>query len=187
MSLIPLGFWAASGAGGGAGAFDLLETTTLTTSASSVTFSGLGAYSGYKHLQIRLVGRTTRTASNEDVSITFNSDTSTSYTYHSLQGDGSSVTSSSAGTNSSTFAVRLPGNNEAANLFGSQVWDLLDFSSTSKNTTLRVLGGFVGSISRIGLTSGAWLNTAAVTTVGLTPSSGNNFITGSRFSLIGVK
>jgi hypothetical protein len=33
-------------------AFDLLETTTLTTSASSVTFSGLGAYSDYKHLQI---------------------------------------------------------------------------------------------------------------------------------------
>ena len=39
------------------GSFDLLETTTLSTSASSVTFSGLGAYSDYKHLQIRSVAR----------------------------------------------------------------------------------------------------------------------------------
>ena len=37
------------------GAYDLLETTTLTSSASSVTFSGLGSYTDYKHLQIRMV------------------------------------------------------------------------------------------------------------------------------------
>ena len=185
MSFMLLGILNSQAAGGGGAAFDLLETQTLASSAASVTFSSIPQ--DYKHLQIRLVGRTTRTASNEDIAITFNSDTSTSYTYHYLQGDGSSVTSSSAGTNASTFSVRLPGNNEATNLFGSQVWDLLDYANTSKNSTLRVLGGFVGSINRIGLTSGAWLNTASVTTINMTPASGNNFIIGSRFSLYGIK
>jgi hypothetical protein len=39
----------------------------------------------------------------------------------------------------------------------------------------------------VALISGFWNNTAAVTSASLTPSTGASFVTGSRFSLYGIK
>jgi len=190
MSLIPLGFWAASGGGAGGG-FDLLETTTLTSDASSVTFSGLDAYSGYKHLQIRGTMRSTNADNNrEQIRLTFNS-SSTGYAYHSLRGLGSSVLSFAS---TSTGFIEIPEaglHNDSGLLdaFGSYVIDILDFANSSKNTTTRGLSGVFGRFDNDGvaLSSGLWNNTAAVTSIGMTTGSSTNFITGSRFSLYGVK
>jgi hypothetical protein len=186
MSLIPFGFWAASGAGGGAGAFDLLETTTLSTSASSVTFSGLDAYSDYKHLQIRAVMQDTSASTGlEVVGMQFNGDTTSSYSRHTLKGNGSSVVSDKTTSFGSILIVDASG--RESNVFGASVIDILDFSSASKNTTIRALTGGNGSTSGgVNLTSGGYFNTAAVTSTTLI-ARGTAFATGSRFVLIGVK
>jgi len=187
MSLIPLGFWAASGGGGGAGAFDLLETTTLTSSASSVTFSGLDAYSDYKHLQIRAVGRTTQYGG---LWIQINSDTGNNYARHRLNANGTNVTSSSATSQSyvnfdNVFVGALQDGN--AQVYGAAVVDILDFSSSSKNTTLRALGGNRStSYGMINFSSGLWNSTAAATSIKLYDDVAN-LVAGSRFSLYGVK
>ena len=89
MSLIPLGFWAASG-GGAAGGFDLLESEILTSSASSVTFTGLDAYSDYEHLQIRFTDRADSFGTITSTNFRLNSDSGTNYDIHQLFGDGSS-------------------------------------------------------------------------------------------------
>ena len=189
MSLIPFGFWAASGAGGGAGAFDLLETTTLATSASSVTFSGLGAYSDYKHLQVRAIAReSSATAGYTSSQLTFNSDTGSNYSWHYLQGYGSGIISTDAPNQPN---VRLqgfaPGDGSPSGVFGVGVIDILDFASTSKNKTVRVLQGALTSTNTaIALTSGAWYNTGAVTSINFAIGS-NSFLAGTRFSLYGVK
>ena len=180
MSLIPFGFWAASGAGGGGGAFDLLETTTLTSSASSVTFSGLGAYSGYKSLQIRTVISADFSGS---IWLRANSDTGSNYAWHRLQGNGSSAASQSATTQSKMEIHYVYGLGWSAG-----VYDLLDFSSTSKYKTFRGLGGVADATSVIRLMSGLWQNTSAVTSLTISPPDGGyNLLTGSRFSLYGVK
>ena len=188
MSLIPFGFWAASG-GGAAGAFDLLETTTLTSTASSVTFSGLGAYSDYKHLQVRMVGRTDR--ANQMDSGTFirlNGVSSSSYAYHHLYGDGSGPYSSSASSQTSMVMPTMAAANSGTSVYGLAIIDILDYAATTKNTTIRILNGTSTTSQRtIALTSGLFNSTAAITSVSAHPQSGNNWVSGSRFSLYGVK
>lgn len=183
MSLIPIGFWAASG-GGGVGAFDLLETTTLTSSASSVTFSGLDAYSDYKHLQIRAITRCTPNSSFNFYSY-INGNTSASYARHTLFGTGSSVLSQ-ATTSTNQPSLGLVASPDS-NTYVSFVIDYLDFSSSSKNTTMRGVYGFTHSNgNQIGLASAAYFNTSAVTSIALTAST-DAHQAGSRFSLYGVK
>ena len=188
MSLIPFGFWAASG-GGAAGAFDLLETTTLTTSASSVTFSGLGAYSDYKHLQLRFVMQNDLNGSARDFHFNLNGDTGSNYSSHSLQGNGTSVSSTSSTTATKIMGIFTPDANAGnANAFGVGIMDILDFSNSSKNTTIRMLQGSpVSDYPRIGLVSGLYINTAAITSFLIRNDGNQPIITGSRFSLYGVK
>jgi hypothetical protein len=176
MSLIPFGFWAASG-GGAAGGFDLLETTTLSTSASSVTFSGLGAYSDYKHLQVRAVSK----ATTGFQILTFNGDSGSgnTYTTHLLQGNGSSVFSSAeVGV---TYGIL---NHSSKTDWSANVIDILDAFSTDKFTTVRSFGGVASGSSIVQFISGAWYNTAAITSLTISKSA---LEIGSRFSLYGVK
>ena len=109
---IPLGILAVAGAGaaGGGGAFDLLETTVLGSDTASVTFSNLNTYSAYKHLQIRLVARSTNASASRSVRIQFNGDTASNYAYHYLLGDGSSVSSDASTSQTSTAHGRIEGN-----------------------------------------------------------------------------
>ena len=172
-----------------AGAFDLLETTTLASSASSVTFSGLDAYSDYKHLQIRVTARTDRSLEADGILMRLNSDSGSNYAHHRLAGNGTSV---SVGAGSSQTSIKdqfqLAGNTASSGIFGAGVFDILDFSSSTKNTTTRSLGGsHTVTYNAIMLSSGLWVNTDAVTSILLQPTTGPNFITGSRFSLYGVK
>ena len=169
--------------------FDLLETTTLSTSASSVTFSGLGAYSDYKHLQIRNVTRTTNTANNSTVymSLTFNGATS-GYSFHKVEGDGGSASAYGTGTRSriDISDSTAEGSTSFANVFGASIIDILDFSSSSKNTTVRYLAGANMNSKNVNLGSGSYPVTTPVTTLTLTSGS-LDFAVGSRFSLYGSK
>lgn len=189
---IPLGILAVAGAGAaGGGAYDLLETTVLTSSASSVTFSSLGSYSDYKHLQLRIVARRGDSAGTyTTIRMRMNGVTSGSYAYHRLEGDGSSVVSAADGTSDTRIEfAAISGDDSGTNpadSFGAVIADILDFSSSSKNTTVRALSGFASSgNSRIRLASGLFNNTAAVTSLEVYNTV--NFEIGSRFSLYGVK
>jgi hypothetical protein len=186
---IPLGILAVAGAGaaGGGGSFDLLETTVLTTTAASITFSNLGNYSAYKHLQLRMVARCNEPAS---VAVTtflrFNSDSGSNYAWHRLVGTGSTVTSGSGTSANQINILNTTAVDADANSFGVSVTDILDFNNASKNTTTRNLGGYAGTPVTIRLESGFWNNTAAVTSLSLTPAAGS-YIAGTRVSLYGYK
>ena len=188
---IPLGILAVAGAGaaGGASAFDLLETTLISTNTSSVTFSNLNNYSDYKHLQIRATGRTNRSANYVDIiKVQLNADTGSNYSEHGLGGNGSAVSSYGLASQTGMPAGRFTAALVAASVFGSFVTEILDFSNSSKNTTIRGLTGFNDSgDNQVYLHSGAWLNTNAVTSITLLSNSGNSFVSGSRFSLYGIK
>jgi len=179
-----IGFWAvAGGAGGAAGAYELISTTVLGTTQATVTFTN-GAWSTYKHLQIRTTMK--NSASNLDVIVRLNGDTAGNYSWHNLQGYNGSVTSG-ATTSATGMTMGISAVSTDANMFGAAVVDLLDFSSTTKNTTLRSLTGSVGSATKLlALRSGAWYNTAAVSSISFTASAGS-FAANSRFSIYGVK
>jgi len=185
MSFVLLGILNSQAAGAGAaGAYDLLETTTLASSASSVSFTGLGSYSDYKHLQIRAVTQSDRGSSGvSDTLATFNSDTGANYAMHWLQGNGSSVSSTNSTSRNNIYLNQAP--LTSANGFNAFVADILDFSSSSKNTTVRSFAGGKNSTERIFLISGLYNSTSAITSMTITDES--NFVTGSRFSLYGVR
>ncbi len=184
-----LGFFATAGAGAGGGSFDLLETTLITTNTASVTFSNLNNYSAYKHLQLRMTTRTSRTDFSLSVNdLRFNADTGANYSRHSLEGNGSSVASGYPGGATNEIAlISSVTNEQTANIFSGLVVDILDYSNTSKYTTIRALGGQASSNSRVMLVSGVWMNTAAVTSITLLPSSSYSYISGTRISLYGIK
>ena len=188
MSFTLLGILNSQAAGaGGAGAYDLLETTVLTSSASSVSFTGLGAYSDYKHLQIRATHKTTGgTDGSTFFIVRANSDSGNNYAQHKLEGDGSTVSSEGFASQNGIYVTGTSPRAGETNIFGASILDVLDFSSTSKNTTFRFLAGSVPSNQEeINLTSGLYANTAAVTSIEFTVSG--DAATGSRFSLYGIK
>jgi len=188
MSLILLGILnSQAAAAGGAGAYDLLETQVLTSSASSVTFTGLGSYSDYKHLQLRCVLQDIQGSTNlNNGYIKLNNDTSSIYARHQLQGNGSSVSSNASSSQTSALFYDFFEDGGYPDRFGAAIFDILDFSSTSKNTTIRGLGGAASRQYMIGLWSALYASTSAITQLEIW-SATNDVAAGSRFSLYGIK
>ena len=167
---------------------DFLEEVVLTSSATSVTFTGLDAYSDYKHLQIRWVTRTDRNNNIDVLDMILNADTSVSHKYKRLWTNGSSIGSfaESAGLNSARVAQVPTDNNTDSNQFAAGIIDILDFNSATKNTTTRSLSGNPASASKfLALWSGALFQTDSITSIKL--QSIANQPAGSRFSLYGAK
>ena len=176
-----LGFFATAGAGA-AGSFDLLETQVLGSTAASVTFSSLGTYSNYKHLQIRMVARASRSGATTDPLIVNLNSTTQTYGHH-LFGNGSSASSGNIATSYSLLDA-ITGATAATSAFGACVIDILDPFETTKNKTIRAL---TGANTVVSLSSTFWNFTTAVSSIELSAFSATNFLVGSRFSLYGLK
>lgn len=177
-----------AGGGGAAGDYELISTTVLGSTTASVALSiTAGQQATYKHLQIRAAVRTNRAGQTSDpMIIKLNSDSGANYEYHELTGNGSSVTSGAGGASSSSMWLGyVAASNQTTNAFSGVVMDIPDAFSTSKNKTLKVLQGMAGSDNQIQLTSGLWMSTAAISTITFTALG--SYITGSRFSLYGLR
>jgi hypothetical protein len=186
MSLFPLGLLSQNGGGGGAaGAFEQIETQILGANASSVTFSSIP--STYKHLQLRITARSSSTGNATALFLRFNGVSGTSYSTHTLYGTGSSVVSEGFASLDAFYRMPIPDDGLAACGFGSLVIDVLDYSLTNKNKTIRTLSGYnISNIANVSLVSGGFYSTNAISSLSLTPQAGQ-LKTGSRFSLYGIK
>lgn len=175
------------------GAYDSLATVTLSASTASITFAGIP--SGYKHLQVRGIMRNDVAITGMgDLRVRFNSDAGSNYSYHLLYGDGTSATAGAATSQTYGRLARnvTPCANNGANIFGAFVADILDYGNTSKNKTIRSLGGennntATAAAQSISFTSSAWFSTSAITQIDITDDSSGNFAQYSSFALYGVK
>jgi hypothetical protein len=162
--------------------FESIATVTVGAGgASSISFSSIPAT--YQHLQIRYFGRNT-TDNNAAVYMTTNGDTGSNYSWHQVFGSGSS-----AGTQAFASQTYMSVGQESStsNVFDAHIVDLLDYANTNKNKTVRTLGGWEDNTQgRVFLRSGLWMNTAAISSITLTPSS-SNFAQYSSFALYGIK
>jgi hypothetical protein len=183
-----LGIWASQNYQRITNSYESIQTVSLTSSQSSISFSSIP--STYKHLQIRGILRGDRASTGEIVGVQFNGDTSSSnYVSHRLIGDGSNPGGSSqaAGTYSSSWVNHIPGGTGSASVFGGIVMDILDYTNTSKNTVGRSLGGDNGGDKTVWMGSQLWLSTSAVTSITLVPVFGTNFVQYSQLALYGIK
>jgi hypothetical protein len=169
------------------GAMDALATVTVPSGgAASIEFAGIPQ--GYKHLQLRVLARSGSTASGGNyLSMRFNGDSGSNYTYHALQGDGSSATAAGLASQNTVYLQRMANNNDASGIYGAMVVDLLDYSNVTKYKTVRNLGAYDANGSgRVYFSSSAWMNTAAVTSISIAPES-STFNQYSSFALYGVR
>jgi len=183
----PLGILSAAGAAVGFESdYELISTTVLAGTAASVTFSSLGDYSStYKHLQFRVAAQ--GTTNNANIGFSFNGDTGNNYAWHSLFGQGSSVSADSSINRANIIGSIPVVASSNTNQFTGSVIDILDAYNTSKFVTTRSLHGRAsGGGNLIELDSGLWRDTASLTSVAFTITTGN-INTGSRFSLYGIK
>jgi len=154
---------------------------------SSISFTSIP--STYKHLQIRLIARTNRNDQNGDFfQTTFNGDTAANYSWHFLQGNGSSVGAVGNGSQSMMETNRIPTALIGANVFGAIVIDILDYADTNKYKTIRSLGGYDGNgTGEIYFNSGSWRSTSAVNSITLNNSGSRTIQQYSHAALYGIK
>jgi len=192
MSFTLLGILQSQAAAGGAGAFDLLEEQVLTSSASVVSFTSLGSYSDYRYLQLRLVTRTSPTGvANGLVGLRFNQDSGSNYAYYYLFSPGNNPSHyDTTGSNYYLAGLTNSAQNDT-NAYGVNIMELFEWADTTSYTTIRSLDGRMDpqgtSYRGVGSRGGMWLNQNAVTSIQLFDNRGYNWLSGSRFSLYGVK
>jgi hypothetical protein len=167
--------------------YESIATVSVGSGGSStITFSSIP--STFAHLQLRAIMRTNGSGTQDIAKLQFNSDTGANYTYHTIFGNGSSVTADAATGINQNYLNRATSASSDANTFGVMVVDILDYKDTNKFKTIRDLGGADNNGSgTVYFTSGLWRSTSAVTSFTLNPLDGTSFNEYSQFALYGIK
>jgi len=175
---------------GASTAFESIATTTLSTTTSTINFTGI--IGTYQHLQMRFIARDA-SSNTADASILFRlgngaADAGSNYAYHYLEGTGAVASASGAATQTSILLpAAITEGGVTADIFAAGIIDIHDYASTSKYKTVRSFqGNDRNGSGRIILSSGLWQSTSAVDYVRIT-KTGTGFAAGSTFALYGVK
>jgi hypothetical protein len=137
----------------------------------------------YKHLHLRVLGRSTNAASGQSMSIVINNDTSSGvYYFHRLRGTGSSALSDAYADEREVMF--LPAANIASSIFAGGTIDILDYTNVNKNKTVRTLYGYdTNGGGQVSFQSELYVSTTPINTLSFV----NNFAQYSRISLYGIK
>jgi hypothetical protein len=163
----------------------LLERTELNASAASVTFANI-PQTGYTDLKIVASIRGTDANNYVNNRITFNGSTS-GYTSKLLYGLGSSTGSlNNSVTNAVDFSSYGTGSSATANTFGNTEIYIPNYtSSNNKSISVDAVSENNATTAIAALTAGLWSNSAAITSITITPAVGN-IDANSTFSLYGI-
>lgn len=166
-------------------AYESISTVTVGSAVSSISFTSIP--STYKHLQIRLMARDSRSIVAEGYVLQFNGDTAGNYSDHLLYGDGSSAASVSNVNSTYISPYAIASANAGTNTFGVSIVDVLDYQNTNKYKTIRALTGTDNNGNgSIGFSSGNWRNTSAISSI-LIGAQVGNWQPNSKFALYGIK
>jgi hypothetical protein len=162
----------------------LIETKTLTVAAASIEFTSIPQT--FTDLVVVWSLRTSRAATIEGVLIAFNG-SSANFTHRALYGTGPTAAS---GSGASGRAGVVNGNTSTANTFSNAYLYIPNYAgstnksysvdSADENNTSAAFESFLE------LVAGLWSQTAAITSLRITPDLGNNLVIGSTVSLYGV-
>jgi hypothetical protein len=177
---------------------NFFKIATVTAAGGETSLSFTSIPSTYNSLQIRGIYRS-NTSIGYQVAMTFNSDTGNNYASHGLYGNVTANTVTTDNRTSNPFATvqsATPVSTDIASAYGGFITDIIDYASSSKNKTLKMLlgssinnttGTGTGTGGAIALGSGLWINTSAITSIQLTfTNSSTTWATGSTFTLYGV-
>jgi len=165
------------------GAFDSIATITVPSGGlSAITFQGIPQT--YTHLQLR---GNIKFVSNSELEMQFGRgliDTGANYSTHTIQGARSGTAGYYYTINNTYISVGWTFT--ATSVFVPIIIDIVDYTNTNKNKTLRGLfGGEINGSGYVQQNSGAWYSKNTIDTINL--FGGVNLAQYSELSLYGVK
>lgn len=172
--------------------YESIATVSGTGSSGTITFSSIP--STYTHLQIRGIARSDYATGNYLSSFyRFNSDSGSNYSSHYVISNGASASAYAWSSYGEVYGSYTTTVNALSNNYALYIIDILDYANTNKYKTIRTLNGFdnnnTGSSDFnkgiVGLSSGLWMNTNAISSIGI--SNSGNWTTATTFALYGIK
>jgi hypothetical protein len=159
--------------------YALIESRTLTSTATSVTFSSIpGTYTDL----ILVTSAKNNTGAQYRLQLRFNGDTTTNYSVTKLTGNGSTATSSRAAN--ATYAAILIGTIGSTN-FDNAITHIMDYANTTTYKTVLSRGN--EAAAEVNAEAGLWRSTVAITSLALDLETGIDFSIGSNFKLYGIQ
>jgi len=166
-----------------ANTYTLIASNTLSSSATSVTFSAIP--NTYTDLVLKVSARTANTVPSRTTRLRLNGLSTTIYSYTIIDGDGSTATSTRASSTTESPVV-VNGNSSTSSTFSNTEIYIPNYAGTTQkpistayaaenNATAAALGAVA---SLVNLTSAV---------ISLEISNSSNFLTGSSFFLYGIK
>jgi hypothetical protein len=160
-----------------------LRRTVVGTATPSVTFD-LTGISGYTDLVVVISARGNNAGSADQVKLQVNADTGNNYSRTILYGTGSAAASARTSNTNSILIDYVAGDTAAAGTFGLATINLMNYSNSTTYKTILSRAGTAGDLVEANV--GLWRNTAAITSIIVSPGIGTNWLTGSTFSLYGI-
>jgi hypothetical protein len=168
-----------------ANSYESIATVTV-GSGGTTTVSFTSIPQNYAHLQLRTIAKLTTATSIITTNLYFNNDTAQNYARHEIYGGGSTANAGGVIASSNTQQIVYYCGSDSQ--FGGAVVDILDYTNTNKNTTVRAIGGADNNGSGFAtFTSGLWLSTAAITRIDIKFNSTQTASQYSSFALYGIK
>lgn len=171
-----------------ANTYTLINSTSLSSSAASVTFSSIPAT--YTDLVLTVSARTDNGNVDDSLLLTINSTGGTAYSRTWLRGNGAAASSGrSSSTNAySSDRMGLTASTATSSTFGSLKLYIPSYTaSQNKPFAMFGVGETNATTAYMGVNAGLWSNTSAITQIDCAPTSGTNFVSGSTFWLYGIK
>jgi hypothetical protein len=153
-----------------------ISNYTSTGSGGAVFFNSIPQT--FTHLQFRLSIRTPNAGASTGVYIPGNA-------YHNILGSGATATSYGASSLTNGIFTGI-GNSSTANVFSSHIVDILDYTNTSKNKTVKVIGGYDANGSGYVELHSTLINSTTAISSFFFDVGGSGFSTGSSIDLYGI-
>lgn len=163
--------------------YELIASNSLTTTATSVTFSSIP--STYTDLIIKLSARKDNT--NTLFYVRFNGDSSTLYSETSLIGDGGGGETSSGTSGVAQWNPRIALSNESSDTFSNSEMFIPNYTASQDkvgNTTDVTENN--GTTAYQEMSAQLYRSNTAISSIEFSTVSGN-FVSGSSFWLYGIK
>ena len=157
--------------------YTLIDSVTLASSASSVTFSSIDQSYG----DLVLVINAFAGADSIGASLRFNSDTGSSYSWVRMSANGTSTFSDAASSSTSipAYAYSTPDPGES----GMWIINVMDYSAIDKHKSVILRAASVDGTDTI---AGRWASTSAITAVEFFVSNPNALGIGTTLFLYGI-
>lgn len=172
-----------------ASSFESIATATLSVDTTTISFTSIPQT--YKSLQLRIMAKHASAGIGfQDIDLTLNENFTGSFVYasHTLRGNG---TTTSAYASAPDYAYMDLGviYDSSSGYYGTTIIDIQDYSSSTRNKTLRGFSGQdLNGSGYLYLTSGMKNDTTAISSIYLKVRQGSRqFSAGSTFALYGIK